>query len=82
MRFFCCRRHYCSLLGDLTQKIAVSVSGEMLNLVNTFNNMIVQLIIFAPEVCYFAFLFCYSARTVTLKRLNTVVDIEEVALES
>jgi osomolarity two-component system sensor histidine kinase NIK1 len=35
----------------LTQKITgVSVSGEMLNLVNTINDMIVQLAIFAKEV--------------------------------
>jgi osomolarity two-component system sensor histidine kinase NIK1 len=35
----------------LTQKISgVSVSGEMLNLVNTINDMIVQLAIFAKEV--------------------------------
>ncbi|KAL4263345.1 histidine kinase [Pleurotus pulmonarius] len=37
--------------GDLTQKITgVSVSGEMLNLVNTINDMIDQLAIFASEV--------------------------------
>ncbi|KAF9448757.1 hypothetical protein P691DRAFT_668846 [Macrolepiota fuliginosa MF-IS2] len=37
--------------GDLTQKIrGVSVSGEMLNLVNTINDMIDQLAIFAAEV--------------------------------
>ena len=37
--------------GDLTQKITgVSVSGEMLNLVNTINDMIDQLAIFAAEV--------------------------------
>ncbi|KAL0564235.1 histidine kinase osmosensor [Marasmius crinis-equi] len=37
--------------GDLTQKIGgVSVSGEMLNLVNTINDMIDQLSIFAVEV--------------------------------
>ncbi|KAL4267517.1 histidine kinase [Pleurotus pulmonarius] len=37
--------------GDLTQKITgVSVSGEMLNLVNTINDMIAQLAIFAKEV--------------------------------
>ncbi|KAJ3898627.1 atypical/HisK protein kinase, partial [Lentinula edodes] len=37
--------------GDLTQKIVgVSVSGEMLNLVNTINDMIDQLSIFAVEV--------------------------------
>ena len=37
--------------GDLTQKITgVSVSGEMLNLVNTINDMIDQLAIFAKEV--------------------------------
>lgn len=37
--------------GDLTQKITgVLVSGEMLNLVNTINDMIDQLAIFAAEV--------------------------------
>ncbi|KAF8990572.1 hypothetical protein BDQ17DRAFT_1371736 [Cyathus striatus] len=37
--------------GDLTQKIVgVSVAGEMLNLVNTINDMIDQLAIFAAEV--------------------------------
>ncbi|KAI0031298.1 hypothetical protein K488DRAFT_52367 [Vararia minispora EC-137] len=37
--------------GDLTQKVeGVSVSGEMLDLVNTINNMIDQLNIFASEV--------------------------------
>ncbi|KAM6499789.1 hypothetical protein JOM56_005297 [Amanita muscaria] len=37
--------------GDLTQKITgVSVSGEMLELVNTINDMIDQLAIFAAEV--------------------------------
>ncbi|KIK66346.1 hypothetical protein GYMLUDRAFT_239314 [Collybiopsis luxurians FD-317 M1] len=37
--------------GDLTQKIGgLSVSGEMLNLVNTINDMIDQLSIFAVEV--------------------------------
>jgi methyl-accepting chemotaxis protein len=37
--------------GDLTQKIVgVRVSGEMLNLVNTINDMIDQLAIFADEV--------------------------------
>jgi osomolarity two-component system sensor histidine kinase NIK1 len=37
--------------GDLTQKITgVSVSGEMLSLVNTINDMIDQLAIFASEV--------------------------------
>ncbi|KAL0945723.1 hypothetical protein HGRIS_014870 [Hohenbuehelia grisea] len=37
--------------GDWTQKIAgVSVSGEMLNLVNTINEMIDQMAIFAAEV--------------------------------
>jgi osomolarity two-component system sensor histidine kinase NIK1 len=36
--------------GDLTQKITrVSVSGEMLSLVNTINDMIGQLAIFAKE---------------------------------
>lgn len=37
--------------GDLTQKIiGVRVSGEMLSLVNTINDMIDQLAIFADEV--------------------------------
>lgn len=37
--------------GDLAQKITgVSVSGEMLSLVNTINDMIDQLAIFAAEV--------------------------------
>ncbi|KAA1473198.1 hypothetical protein DENSPDRAFT_779569 [Dentipellis sp. KUC8613] len=37
--------------GDLTQKVTgVSVSGEMLDLVNTINDMIDQLAIFASEV--------------------------------
>ncbi|KAI0804595.1 histidine kinase [Irpex lacteus] len=37
--------------GDLTQKVTgVSVSGEMLDLVNTINRMIDQLAIFAQEV--------------------------------
>ena len=37
--------------GDLTQKVTgVSVSGEMLGLVNTINRMIDQLAIFAAEV--------------------------------
>ncbi|EKM50990.1 uncharacterized protein PHACADRAFT_262909 [Phanerochaete carnosa HHB-10118-sp] len=37
--------------GDLTQKVTgVSVSGEMLDLVNTINRMIDQLAIFAAEV--------------------------------
>ena len=37
--------------GDLTQKIiGVSVSGEMLNLVNTINDIIDQLAIFTAEV--------------------------------
>lgn len=37
--------------GDLTKKITgVSVSGEMLSLVNTINDMIDQLAIFAAEV--------------------------------
>jgi hypothetical protein len=37
--------------GDLTQKIVgVRVSGEMLSLVNTINDMIDQLAIFADEV--------------------------------
>jgi osomolarity two-component system sensor histidine kinase NIK1 len=37
--------------GDLTRKIAgLSVSGEMLSLVNTINDMIDQLAIFASEV--------------------------------
>lgn len=39
--------------GDLTQKITgVSVSGEMLELVKTINDMIDQLHIFAHEVRY------------------------------
>ena len=38
-------------VGDLTRKIqGVSVSGEMLALVNTINTMIDQLSIFAREV--------------------------------
>ena len=37
--------------GNLTQKVeGVSVSGEMLDLVNTINDMIDQLDIFASEV--------------------------------
>lgn len=37
--------------GDLTQKVhGVSVSGEILDLVNTINGMIDQLAIFAKEV--------------------------------
>jgi osomolarity two-component system sensor histidine kinase NIK1 len=37
--------------GDLTQKVVgVKVSGEILDLVNTINNMIDQLAIFAAEV--------------------------------
>lgn len=37
--------------GDLTQKIAgLTVSGEMLELVNTINDMFVQLVIFAREI--------------------------------
>jgi osomolarity two-component system sensor histidine kinase NIK1 len=37
--------------GDLTQKIiGVRLSGEMLNLVNTINDMIDQLAIFADEI--------------------------------
>ena len=37
--------------GDWTQKVTgVSVSGEMLDLVNTINRMIDQLAIFAPHV--------------------------------
>ena len=37
--------------GDLTQKIqGMSVAGEMLELVNTINDMIDQLAIFAAEV--------------------------------
>jgi osomolarity two-component system sensor histidine kinase NIK1 len=37
--------------GDLTQKIiGVRVSGEMLSLVNTINDMIDQLAMFADEV--------------------------------
>ncbi|KIN99259.1 hypothetical protein M404DRAFT_155633 [Pisolithus tinctorius Marx 270] len=42
--------------GDLTQQITgVSVSGEMLALVNTINDMIAQLAIFAKEVKKVAF---------------------------
>ncbi|KAG6333867.1 hypothetical protein ID866_5222 [Astraeus odoratus] len=42
--------------GDLTQQIVgVSVSGEMLQLVNTINDMIAQLAIFAKEVKKVAF---------------------------
>ncbi|KIJ62480.1 hypothetical protein HYDPIDRAFT_114607 [Hydnomerulius pinastri MD-312] len=42
--------------GDLTQQITgVSVSGEMLSLVNTINDMIAQLAIFAKEVKKVAF---------------------------
>ncbi len=36
--------------GDLTQKVTIPVSGEMLDLVNTINNMIDQLSFFASEV--------------------------------
>ncbi|PKI84485.1 histidine kinase [Malassezia vespertilionis] len=36
--------------GDLTQKVTISVSGEILDLVNTINNMIDQLSFFASEV--------------------------------
>ena len=37
--------------GDLTQKVTgVSVSGEMLDLVNTINGMIDQLAMFSAEV--------------------------------
>jgi osomolarity two-component system, sensor histidine kinase NIK1 len=37
--------------GDLTQNIVgVHISGEMLSLVNTINNIIDQLAIFADEV--------------------------------
>jgi osomolarity two-component system, sensor histidine kinase NIK1 len=36
--------------GDLTQKVTIHVSGEMLDLVNTINNMIDQLSFFASEV--------------------------------
>lgn len=37
--------------GDLTQKcIGVAVSGEILDLVNTINEMIDQLAVFASEV--------------------------------
>lgn len=36
--------------GDLTQKVTIHVSGEMLDLVNTINNMIEQLSFFASEV--------------------------------
>ena len=42
--------------GDLEQKVTgVSVSGEMLDLVNTINGMIDQLSIFAQEVMKVAF---------------------------
>ncbi|PWN93695.1 putative nik-1 protein (Os-1p protein) [Acaromyces ingoldii] len=36
--------------GDLTQKVTISVSGEILDLVKTINNMIDQLSFFASEV--------------------------------
>ncbi|UZJ55191.1 hypothetical protein CBS101457_004511 [Exobasidium rhododendri] len=36
--------------GDLSQKVTIEVSGEMLDLVNTINNMIDQLSFFASEV--------------------------------
>jgi len=36
--------------GDLTKKVTISVSGEILDLVNTINNMIDQLSFFASEV--------------------------------
>jgi osomolarity two-component system sensor histidine kinase NIK1 len=36
--------------GDLTQKVTIEVSGEILDLVNTINNMIDQLSFFASEV--------------------------------
>ncbi|CAO1627455.1 unnamed protein product [Sympodiomycopsis kandeliae] len=36
--------------GDLTQKVTISVSGEILDLVDTINNMIDQLSFFASEV--------------------------------
>lgn len=36
--------------GDLTQKVTISVRGEILDLVNTINNMIDQLSFFASEV--------------------------------
>lgn len=36
--------------GDLSQKVTISVSGEILDLVNTINNMIDQLSFFASEV--------------------------------
>ncbi|KAF7441355.1 hypothetical protein PC9H_001705 [Pleurotus ostreatus] len=37
--------------GDLTQKITgLAVSGEMLELVNTINDMLVQLVVFAREI--------------------------------
>lgn len=55
-----CCAHRCSMKlivqtavarGDLTQKVVgVKVSGEILDLVNTINNMIDQLAIFAAEV--------------------------------
>ncbi|KAF6761431.1 hypothetical protein DFP72DRAFT_1150968 [Ephemerocybe angulata] len=46
-----CRRHRSCRCGDLTQKIGgVSASGEMLSLVNTINDMMDQLSIFAVEV--------------------------------
>ena len=66
VRHFCPRRGTSNLLltcrgcvciktavarGDLTQKVTgVSVSGEMLELVKTINDMIDQLAIFASEV--------------------------------
>jgi len=36
--------------GDLSQKVTIEVSGEILDLVNTINNMIDQLSFFASEV--------------------------------
>lgn len=36
--------------GDLSQKVTIAVAGEMLDLVNTINNMIDQLSFFASEV--------------------------------
>ena len=50
--------------GDLTQKIeGVSVSGEMLDLVDTINNMIDQLNIFAYV---FTVVMCHVVRMVGL----------------
>lgn len=51
-----CFRQTAVARGDLTQQITgVSVSGEMLSLVNTINDMIAQLAIFAKEVKKVAF---------------------------